>query len=513
MYRVTAQDGSTKDYTVRASVALSSSKEITAFSFNVAANTQLSENITGTISGTDIAVILPNGTTDLNRLVADFTTTGGAVTVGSNPQFSGNTANNFTNRVTYTVTAMDGSTKDYTVTVSIALEMTSFQFLAANNPALDSDVTATIQGDTIACTVPYGTDVSALVASFDSSASTVTVGNVSQTSGASSLDYSNAVGLRILNKYGMFRDYEVVVNIALNSAKELTSFCFRAADNPGLPHDIIGYIDYFDFEDNTVVFWVPPGIDTSSLVPTFTTTGESVYIDNTIQHSNVNPVGFTNSNPIIEYTVFAEDGSSSVYFIAISTAEALQDFQLSKINGTGGTYNFSSVTQTGKITLLFFVDITQGWGWIDRLLLIQDAIEADSAIPNDDVEIVIVLMNYFHLDNSVSESYGLATYRNNISYAWVHSKYSDQVIDTNVTHNMTHFLVDSDWDGSPPSPAASTIADYRGSTEYSAGNDTFWWGYIIGKDFVRTDQFNQDAFELCIEDQLLDHLKSLLNAP
>jgi hypothetical protein len=49
--------------------------------------------------------------------VANFTTTGASVSVGATAQVSGTTANDFTSPVDYTVTAADGSTVDYTVTV------------------------------------------------------------------------------------------------------------------------------------------------------------------------------------------------------------------------------------------------------------------------------------------------------------------------------------------------------------------------------------------------------------
>lgn len=90
---------------------LSSVKAITAFSL---------AGVDGTINetGKTIAVAMPFGT-DVTALVATFTTTGTSVKVGSTVQVSGTTANNFTNSVTYTVTAADASTQDYTVTVII----------------------------------------------------------------------------------------------------------------------------------------------------------------------------------------------------------------------------------------------------------------------------------------------------------------------------------------------------------------------------------------------------------
>ena len=92
----------------------SSAKAITAFSFPEG---------TGAITGTNIAVTVPFGT-NLADLVATFTTTGSSVSIGATPQVSATTHNNFTNPVTYTVTAADASTQDYVVTVSGAATAT-----------------------------------------------------------------------------------------------------------------------------------------------------------------------------------------------------------------------------------------------------------------------------------------------------------------------------------------------------------------------------------------------------
>ena len=96
-----------------------SAKDITAFSFTDAANSALAQNVTGVISGTNIYVTVPNGTSR-TALVATFSTTGQEVRIVGAVQISGTTANNFTGSVVYTVTAQDASTKTYTVTVSEA---------------------------------------------------------------------------------------------------------------------------------------------------------------------------------------------------------------------------------------------------------------------------------------------------------------------------------------------------------------------------------------------------------
>jgi hypothetical protein len=107
-YSVTAEDGSIQTYTVTITVAINDAKEITAFSVGGAA---------GIITGTDITVTVLIGK-DVTSLSAVFTISGETIVIGTTSQISGTTVNDFTNPLTYTVTALDGSTQDYTVIVA-----------------------------------------------------------------------------------------------------------------------------------------------------------------------------------------------------------------------------------------------------------------------------------------------------------------------------------------------------------------------------------------------------------
>lgn len=91
----------------------SSLKEITSFSLSSSNGT-----VNGKIAGQSIAVTMPYGT-DVRSLVARFTITGKSVKVGSKVQVNGITANDYTNPVVHTVLAADGTTQDYTVTVTV----------------------------------------------------------------------------------------------------------------------------------------------------------------------------------------------------------------------------------------------------------------------------------------------------------------------------------------------------------------------------------------------------------
>ena len=97
----------------------STAKGFTSFAFLVANNPALAADVDAPIAGTAISAKLPF--VDVTGLKATFTTTGASVAIGGAAQVSGVTANDFTRPVTYTVTAADHSTMDFTVTASDGL--------------------------------------------------------------------------------------------------------------------------------------------------------------------------------------------------------------------------------------------------------------------------------------------------------------------------------------------------------------------------------------------------------
>jgi hypothetical protein len=215
VYRVTAADGSSKDYDVEVTLASMGAKEITAYSFQAAKNApKLATDVIATINGTAITATVPSGT-DLSSLKATFSTTGVGVTASSGLQVSGVTPNNFTSAVPYTVTAYDGTTQSYVVTVTAAApgakEITDFAFLTANNAALTKDVTATINGTTISATLPYGTSRTSLKATFSTTGLGVTVGGVVQVSSMTVNNFSSALTYRVTATDGSIQDYTVYV--------------------------------------------------------------------------------------------------------------------------------------------------------------------------------------------------------------------------------------------------------------------------------------------------------------
>ena len=109
LFDVQAFNGTTRQYTISTSVGSSNSKEIKSFILN---------SSVGSISGTNIFISIPFGTTVTN-LAAAFAHTGKKVLVNGIEQINGETENDFTNSVRYTVVAADNSTQDYNVIVNL----------------------------------------------------------------------------------------------------------------------------------------------------------------------------------------------------------------------------------------------------------------------------------------------------------------------------------------------------------------------------------------------------------
>ena len=341
-YTVTAADASTKAYTVTVTVdADPTSKDITSFRFTT-------PSAIGVISGTNIAITVPFGT-NVTALVATFTTTGVSVQVGATPQVSGTTANNFTSPVTYTVTAADASTKDYTVTVTLtanpAKDITDFSF---TTPA----AVGVISGTNIAVTVPYGTDVTALVATFTTTGASVSVGATPQVSGTTPNNFTSPVTYTVTAADASTKAYTVTVTVAANPAKDITDFRFIAQTAAGV------------ITDTNIVVTVPFGTNVTNLVATFTTTGASVRVGATTQVSGTTANNFT--SPVI-YTVIAADGTTKAYTVSVTfsgnPAKDITDFSFASLSAVGiitGTNIAVTVPVGTNVTALVATFTTTG---------------------------------------------------------------------------------------------------------------------------------------------------------
>ncbi|HVK86178.1 MAG TPA: hypothetical protein VM513_18790 [Kofleriaceae bacterium] len=371
-YTVTAADGSAIAYLVTVSEAPSNAKAITAFGFEDADNEGLTADVTATITGTTITATVPFGT-DVTALVATFTTTGASVAVGATPQVSGTTANDFTSPVEYVVTAGDGSTQTYTVTVNIAANsakaITAFSFESVHNAGLGADVVAVISGTSITATVPFGTDVTGLVATFSTTGASVAVNGTAQVSGTTANDFSTPVSYVVTAADASMQTYTVTVNIAANTAKDLTSFEFLTVKNPVLSVNVTATIT-----GTEITAIVPFGTDISDLVATFATTGDSVAVAGTPQVNGVTANDFTSP---VEYTVTAADGSTQLYTVTvINSFSSSKDIIAFSILGLDGIINGTSIT----LVVPNGTDLT---ALIPTITITGASVSPGSLVPND----------------------------------------------------------------------------------------------------------------------------------
>ncbi|MCC2625428.1 MAG: xynA1 3 [Burkholderiales bacterium] len=313
VYTVHAADGSTKDYTVVITIASAIDKDITSFSIGN------SKGFIDEQSGT-ILLKLPFDA-KLNSMIATFTTTGTFVTVGTDAQkqISGQTENDFSGApVVYTVHAADGSTKTYTIKITIESNSSKdiLKFGLVNVPG--APVTIDESGKKIFVTVPYGTDLSRLTAIFATTGSYVTVfdgiEDIKQDSGHTVNNFNNgSVTYTVHAADGSTKDYSVTVQPSLNTAKEITSFLIK--EFPDAPVTI-------DQLNKKISVIVPYSTDLDTpLIADFTTTGEfvTVFVDKEDKKQVSKSTKNIFKTPLV-YTVHAADGSTNAYTVTITPA-------------------------------------------------------------------------------------------------------------------------------------------------------------------------------------------------
>ncbi len=291
-YRVCAADGSSTSYLVAVSIASNTSKRLTSLVFPGSLATTISE------ANKTIAVKMPYGSS-LTALIAGFATTGVSVKVGDKAQTSASSANDFSNPVVYTVVAADGSSVEYTVTVNLALNpakaITSFSFsIGGESVSIDQSAL------TIAVSLPYwngsaATDLSALVASFETTGSSVKIGTVVQTSGSSSNSFLSPKAYKVTAADGTAASYSVSAT-RLPAPKVLTAFSIASTDA------------LIDQSAKTVFLVLPVGSDLTGLIPTFALSqGASATVSGAAQTS-----GTTNNNfsDVLHYLIVPADGGT-----------------------------------------------------------------------------------------------------------------------------------------------------------------------------------------------------------
>jgi hypothetical protein len=191
---------------------MSATKDILSFSLN---------GWSGTISAPFINVPISE-TADITHLVTTYTTNGTRVLVGGVEQQSGATINDFTNPVVYTVFAEDGTSRDYTVSLTLlnsAKAITSYSINGSNG---------LINGSNIIVNLPIGTDLTSLVATFTTTATSISVGSVVQQSGLTANDFTNPITYSVTAADGSTADYVVKINLEITILTSNIIFDFES---------------------------------------------------------------------------------------------------------------------------------------------------------------------------------------------------------------------------------------------------------------------------------------------
>ncbi|NTV02788.1 MAG: hypothetical protein HGB04_08415 [Chlorobiaceae bacterium] len=283
---------------IRSITVKGASKAITAFRFTNPA-------VTGTVTESNhtIALTVPYGT-NVQALKATFTTTGTSVKVGLATQTS-DTPNNFTNEVTYTVTAEDGTTQDYVVTVTVARNpakaITAFSISGQTGTTVINET-----NHTIAVTMPSGSAVTSLQPNV-----TITGASVGPTSGTAK-DFTNPVTYTVTAEDGTTQDYVVTVTVARNPAKAITAFSISGQTGTTAINET----------NHTIAVTMPSGSAVTSLQPNVTITGASVSPTSGTAKDFTNPV---------TYTVTAEDGTTQDYVVTVNDAATAYNYGTFKV--------------------------------------------------------------------------------------------------------------------------------------------------------------------------------------
>ncbi len=330
----------------------------------------------------ETASITPNATnhtidievaygTDLTNLIATFTLSDGATAeVGSTAQVSATTVNDFTNPVTYTLTAEDGTTIQDWIVIVIEAPNDATDFLSFSFPQETASITPNTTDHTIDIEVAYGTDITNMVATFTlSNGASTEVGSTAQVSATTANDFTNPVTYTVTAEDGTtIQDWIVTVTEAPNDATDFLSFNFPEETASITPNAT----------NHTIDIEVVYGTDLTNLIATFTLSdGATAEVGSTAQTSATTANDFTNS---VTYTVTAEDGTTTQdWIVTVSQAPSYN------IDLTGFTVTENEGTQIAN----FLVTISEpALADIDLLFNTSDA----SATSGDDYTAQVVTL-------------------------------------------------------------------------------------------------------------------------
>jgi hypothetical protein len=333
IYRVTALNGTTtQDWTVNCLVDLNTATDFTAFSLS---------GVNGTINSNahTVSVNLPYAS-EVSNLAATFSLSDGAtIEAGAAPQISGVTSNDFTDSITYTITAQNGITQqEWTVTCNV-LANSSNDFTAYSI----AGVAGVIDADegTVTVTLPYGTAKTNLIATYSLSAgASVKILSpeailLAQTSGVSANNFTWSRDYYITAENNTdVKHWTVSVIVSLNTGTNITAY--SAETELGVVTNGV-----IDSDAHTVSLNFPYGSNLIALYKiTYSLSGDATleYNDEFFGFNNIGSWWHMNFTNPLTHTVIAHDGINQQDWtvnsvINSNTATDITNFSLAGMDG------------------------------------------------------------------------------------------------------------------------------------------------------------------------------------
>jgi hypothetical protein len=357
-YTVTAEDGTEQGWEITVNLVYNTETDFLAYSFpqqTGEANIDLVNHEISVEIGYDA---------DIENLIATFELSFGATAVVNGiSQESAVTINDFTNPVTYSITAEDGTTLQlWEVTVTQAPIYTETDIISYS---LDEQIAPAVIDDinhTVDITVDYGTDLTNLIADFVLSYNaSARINGTLQESGITANDFSAPVTYSVTAEDGITKqNWVVTVTEELNNENDILSFELSEQTGPAS----------IDFLGHSVEIEVEYGTDVTALTPTITVSPDAI-----ISPASSVQMDFTNP---VTYSVTAQNGDIQFWTVIVTIADSDENdiisFELAEqtapatINPTAHTvsievvYGTNLAELTPTITVSPFANINPGSG-------------------------------------------------------------------------------------------------------------------------------------------------------
>ncbi len=252
----------------------------------------------------DIVNFLSPFRTDFKKLKSRFSYRGNFVQINGNRQESGITENNFTEIVNYSVVSFDKKESIYKIRSNRApinaKSIEAYRFIEPN-------VSGFVLGSQISVYVPFGTNLSALVAEIFTTGDSLNINSIVQENGVTPNNFSTPKTYTVVAFDGSTQDYTTTVFTSSTTSKELKAFRIDSIN-------AIGTIT-----DSEVNITVPVGTNLNNLTPSFSHDGNRVLVGSAEQTTGISSQNF--SNPVL-YSIIAQNGSARNYTVRVNIANS-----------------------------------------------------------------------------------------------------------------------------------------------------------------------------------------------